>query len=68
MNKSIAIFLVEIDGISYLNEEKLRFAKQRARSGLIISIADNLLGIVIGKTNPTNSWNPLRRMYSRSFF
>jgi hypothetical protein len=54
-NKSIAVFPVEIDGISYPNEEKLRSAKQRARSGLIFLVANNLLGIVACKTNPADS-------------
>jgi hypothetical protein len=64
MNRSITIFPAEIDGISYPNEEKLRSAKQRARSGLILLVADNLLGIVAGKTDPADSWDLLRRMYN----
>jgi hypothetical protein len=55
MNRSIAVCPAEIDGISYPNEEKLRSAKQRARSGLIFLVANNLLGIVACKTNPADS-------------
>jgi hypothetical protein len=64
MNRSIAVCPAEIDGISYPNEEKLRSAKQRARSGLIFLVANNLLGIVACKTNPADSWDLLRRMYN----
>jgi hypothetical protein len=49
MNRSITVFPAEVDGISYPNEEKLRSAKQRARSGFILSVADNLLGIAASK-------------------
>ena len=66
MNKFIIVFLAEVDGISYANEEKHRFAKQRARSGLILLVAENLLGIVVGKLDPADSWDLLRRMYNAS--
>jgi hypothetical protein len=63
-NRSIAVFPAEIDGVFYPNEEKLRSAKQRARFGLILSVADNLLGIVAGKPDLADSWDLLRRMYN----
>jgi hypothetical protein len=48
-NRTIIVFLTTIEGVSYPNEEELQSEKQRARSGLILSVADNLLGIVAGK-------------------
>jgi hypothetical protein len=35
-NRSVTSFPTVIDGISYPSEEKFRFEKQRARSGLIL--------------------------------
>ena len=53
-----------IGGIVFLNAEKLDLEKQRARSGLILSVSDSLLGIVAGKQDLADSWDLLRRMYN----
>jgi hypothetical protein len=63
-NCTITVFPATVEGVSYSNEEKLRSKKQRARSGLILSIANNLLGVVAGKADPADSWDLLRRMYN----
>jgi hypothetical protein len=60
---TILAFLVIIDGIIYESEERLNSEKQRACSGLILSVADSLIGIVAGKKDPADSWDVLHRMY-----
>jgi hypothetical protein len=61
--RTISGFPVTIDGITYNSEERLNSEKQQACSGLILSVADSLIGIVAGKKDPAHSWDVLRRMY-----
>ena len=53
-----------IEGIIYTIEERFRLEKQRARSSLIFSVLDSLIGIVAGKEDPANLWDILRKMYN----
>jgi hypothetical protein len=62
--RSILAFLVTIEGIVYASNERLKSDKQRARSGLILSVSDSLIGNVAGKEDPADSWDLLRRMYN----
>ena len=48
-----------IDGTVYPSEEKLIFEKKRARSGLIFSVANNLIAIVVDKLDLVDSWQML---------
>jgi hypothetical protein len=61
--RTISVFLVIIDGITSESEERLNSEKQRANSGLILSIADSLIGIVVGKKDPADSWDVLCKIY-----
>ena len=44
-----AAFPTIIEGITYLSEDKLRENKARVRSGLILSVVDNLISLVASK-------------------
>jgi hypothetical protein len=61
--RTISTFPVTIDSITYESEERLNSEKQKARSSLILSVADSLIGIVAGKRDPADSWDVLCRMY-----
>jgi hypothetical protein len=61
--RTISIFPITVEGITYESEERLHSEKQRAHFGLILSVADNLIGIVAGKKDLANSWDVLRKMY-----
>ena len=57
-------YLVSLGGVSFQNKEKLDSEKQGARSGLILFIADNPIGLVAGQQDPADSWDLFRRMYN----
>ena len=61
--KTSNVFLVSLGGVSFQNQGRLDSKKQRARSNLILFVADNL-SLVAGKTDPTHSWDLFRRMYN----
>ena len=52
-----------IANISY-TEVKLREAKQRALTGLTMSVGDNLLGVVNQHEDPADAWSMLKSMFS----
>jgi hypothetical protein len=52
--RTISTFPVTIDSITYESEERLNSEKQKARSSLILSVADSLIGIVAGKRDPAD--------------
>ena len=62
--QSVSVFPTTIAGIDYPSEERFHSEKQRARSGLILSVSDSLIGLVAEKDDPADSWNILRRMYN----
>jgi hypothetical protein len=62
--RSDSVFPNTIEGTVYTTEERFKSEKQRARSGLILSVSNSLIGIVAGKEDPTDSWDILRRMYN----
>jgi hypothetical protein len=55
---------VTIDGITYMSEERVQSEKQRARSSLILSVVDTLVGFIAGKDDPADSSELLRLMYN----
>jgi hypothetical protein len=63
-NRSTVNFPAMVEGILYPSEEKFGSEKQRTRSGFILSITNNLLGVVSGKTNLADLWDLLRCMYN----
>lgn len=60
---TISVFPITIDGIIYESEERLNSEKQQSHSSLILSVANSLIGIVVGKKDPANSWDILCKMY-----
>ena len=60
----VSVFPITIDGIVYTFKERFISEKQCARSSLILSVLDNLIGIVVGKEDPADSWDILHRMYN----
>ena len=61
--RSPDVFLVTIQGHSYALQTTLNSEKEHAHSGLTLSVADSLIALVVGKTDPADVWDALRRLY-----
>ena len=62
--QSLVAFPFTIDNVAYTTIESLNSKKHRAKSGLILFVLDNLLGIVAGKDDLADSWDILCQMYN----
>ena len=64
--RSDLVFPTTIEGTVYTSKERFKSEKQRAHSSLILSISDNLIGIVARKEDLADLWDILCRMYNPS--